>query len=657
VTAALDAASPLLPAGPPAPGLGVVIERELLRAGRRWQTWVWRAAAAAVLLVLVGTFWQDRVVDAGSFGQSNLAWVGQQLFEAFSLGLFLLISVLTPVMVGQAVIEERNAGTLTLLALTRLTPRQVLMGKLLSRLVLLEAVIVAGLPAMAVSLSLGGVGPGMLLSTFVQCNVAILGLGAVSVFVSLYARTPLLPAVAAWAWAFVAWVVATLPVMLGGGDDDYAVATSPLAALIEGDGTWMCVGPLLLVLPVALATLTLSARAFGLALAEEDGSAEQLHSGFWDLDRMLSNAALGLVVTILGVLPLGIVLALVHESRALPEDVGALAAWVWTLSALVFGTVLYLFLVRGAVRWVATKRVSRKASRAALIEIARDEPRTTRARSLSGRQPTRARALIHRPVWGNPVAWREVRTAAYGGLIPWLGRAWIAALLLLAMFLAWSGIGSDPQGALAVSLMLIGAGWVLTVIAACASVAAELQRNTLSLLLSTGMAPARIVRGKLAGVLAVGGPPLAAGLVFAIVGVASFDPGLRWSWTSVTPAEGNELAWRWVSLAACALAAQAFLATSTLWVGLKAGTPSRAWLAGLGHALAWAIVPAVLRVVFDGWPAVEAVLALLNPVFDRRFDYDIGPTAASFGSAVLWFGVAVAVLLRLPRALRRRAAL
>ena len=94
----------------------------------------------------------------------------------------LAVVVLTPAVVGSAVTEERDRGTLDLLRTTALADREIVVGKLLARLAVVAGVVAAGLPVLVLTLLFGGVDPRLLLAAYAITAGTAFGLGAASLY-------------------------------------------------------------------------------------------------------------------------------------------------------------------------------------------------------------------------------------------------------------------------------------------------------------------------------------------------------------------------------------------------------------------------------------------------------------------------------------------
>ena len=112
----------------------------------------------------------------------------------------------------------------------------------------------------------------------------------------------------------------------------------------------------------------------------------------------------------------------------------------------------------------------------------------------------------HRRIWNNPVIWREMRTRAYGHKVALIKLCYVA----LAMFVAYSVIGSPPRGELVLGMIspagfaFVGLG-VLSLLLinaqAVTSLTSERDMKTLELLLVTDISAREFIYGKIGGAL------------------------------------------------------------------------------------------------------------------------------------------------------------
>src|SRR5690242_20237885 len=134
-----------------------IFRREMVAAARQGKLPSERAYFAGLLLVVV----------AGSFG-AWLYWSGGELdsqtmarvaTEALRWGLLLHFSVFTTIAVrgARAIAQERDRRTLDFLLVTRMTPAEIVLGKLASCLLITFAMMAAGFPVMFLTHIVGGV--------------------------------------------------------------------------------------------------------------------------------------------------------------------------------------------------------------------------------------------------------------------------------------------------------------------------------------------------------------------------------------------------------------------------------------------------------------------------------------------------------------------
>jgi ABC-type Na+ efflux pump permease subunit len=147
------------------------------------------------------------------------------------------------------------------------------------------------------------------------------------------------------------------------------------------------------------------------------------------------------------------------------------------------------------------------------------------------RQQAHAAPGKARAVWANPIAWREIRTRAYGRR-PLLVKAAYAVVLGLICWFSFSGLetgqGRIPFASayglvpvLVLSLLLVAAQ-------AVTSITSERDARTLDLLLVTDLTPREFIFGKLAGILYNTKefllPPLVIAAVYAGMGLLATPP-------------------------------------------------------------------------------------------------------------------------------------
>ena len=147
------------------------------------------------------------------------------------------------------------------------------------------------------------------------------------------------------------------------------------------------------------------------------------------------------------------------------------------------------------------------------------------------RRQAHAAPGVARPVWSNPVLWREVRTLAYGRR-PLLVKFAFAIVLALIVYFAASQLhraGGRPAFAAALGIVPVAILSLLLVAAqAVTSVTSERDTGALDVLLVTDISPREFVFGKLLGVIYNTKeyllPPLLLAIGYGIAGLLTRTP-------------------------------------------------------------------------------------------------------------------------------------
>lgn len=182
---------------------GPVYTKEMLELARRPRTFVLRTLYGLIILYLMSLVWSGYEHRTGLRIMAKLA---QELFIWISNIQYLTVYVLTPFLVCGLIVEERSAGTLDLLFLTHLSDREIVVGKLASRLTVLFLVIVSGLPALCLTMLYGGVSPERLIGVTIATIVAAIVTSAFGIYYSVVCRTT----IRSVGWTFCVVVVLTL---------------------------------------------------------------------------------------------------------------------------------------------------------------------------------------------------------------------------------------------------------------------------------------------------------------------------------------------------------------------------------------------------------------------------------------------------------------
>jgi ABC-type transport system involved in multi-copper enzyme maturation permease subunit len=167
-----------------------LLTREMLQQAQRRSTYIIRVSAAvgltAVALIVLAEQWWRFGHNQNPFA---LLGGGRYLLESVVYTLFTGIYGLLPLLSCGAITDERERNSLDLLLLTKLGPWTIIFEKILSRLLLMVALVLLSLPILAFAYSLGGVDDWMLLATVWLLFLASFHVIALSVLASTICRS------------------------------------------------------------------------------------------------------------------------------------------------------------------------------------------------------------------------------------------------------------------------------------------------------------------------------------------------------------------------------------------------------------------------------------------------------------------------------------
>jgi ABC-type transport system involved in multi-copper enzyme maturation permease subunit len=166
-----------------------LLTKELVEQAMRKRTYIARSAYACLLLAIFPLLC-IRARNGNSYSyyyhyDTGLLGLGGEIFHALLVLQFCAILALMPVLTAGTLTLEKEQGTLTILLLTDMGPWELLLQKLLSRLVIAGTFVLLGLPLMALAYTYGGVqveqlliGPLVLMATSLQIGAVALAMSA-----------------------------------------------------------------------------------------------------------------------------------------------------------------------------------------------------------------------------------------------------------------------------------------------------------------------------------------------------------------------------------------------------------------------------------------------------------------------------------------------
>jgi ABC-type transport system involved in multi-copper enzyme maturation permease subunit len=430
--------------------LGPVFSREWVTAPRRLRFYIGKAAYVAALLALMSTAWLLLTGTQDIRGVGDMARFGATLFQLLAPLQMALVLFFSALLAASAVAQEKDRRTLVLLLMTRLSGRELVLGRLFSSLLQVFVLLAAAWPMFLLAGLFGGISGSQIVRVFAVTLAAALAAGSIGSTLAL-------------------WREKTFQTL-------------------------------------ALAFLTLM---FWLALAEV-----LVAVGNWGFRwQGVSTAVWGA-----GVSPWRAVLA---AARPLVGQAGSLP---------LFGSPVLLFLaVAGgitvlanavAIGWIRVWNPSRELQTAPganedLFQRSAANRETKSGPATAAKLSPHAARQRTRPVWNNPILWREIRTRAYGRKILAIRLAYLLlfALAAVGVHSVVSGggvVGGGASGATALrdSLVLhlaplVVLSLILVNALAVTSITTERDLGALDLLLVTDLAPAEFIFGKLGGIFYV----------------------------------------------------------------------------------------------------------------------------------------------------------
>ncbi|MGH7200147.1 MAG: ABC transporter permease [Planctomycetaceae bacterium] len=157
---------------------GPIFSREALTSPRRLRHFLVRAGYVAALFLLMWTAKQVTVGFQDVYGAGELARFGSLVFQIFSLIQLSLALFFALVFSAANVAQEKDRRTLTLLLMTDLRDRELVLGKLGASLLLVGVLLAASLPVFVFLQFLGGVTLGQIFRVFALCAAAAIAAGS-----------------------------------------------------------------------------------------------------------------------------------------------------------------------------------------------------------------------------------------------------------------------------------------------------------------------------------------------------------------------------------------------------------------------------------------------------------------------------------------------
>jgi len=171
---------------------GPIFDKELRVSSRRRRNYVLRVAYLAALTIFLVLIWLEQVRYSGAgsavFRVSRMSRAGQIIVMFIVWFQFGATQLLAIIMLSNAISDEIYNRTLGLLMTTPINSFQIVMGKLFSKLLQLILFLAISLPLLAIVRVLGGVPWGYVVSSLCVTLAAIIFVGSLSLFFSIFSR-------------------------------------------------------------------------------------------------------------------------------------------------------------------------------------------------------------------------------------------------------------------------------------------------------------------------------------------------------------------------------------------------------------------------------------------------------------------------------------
>jgi len=187
---------------------GPIFDKELRVSSRRRRNYVLRFAYLTLLTAFLGLFWLSAIrLGGGSLSQvSQMAEVGKGIISFVIWFQFIATQFIALIMLSNSISDEVYNRTLGLLMTTPINSFQIVIGKLLSKLLQIILILGISLPLLAIVRVFGGVPWGYVVSSLCVTLTTVIFVGSLSLFFSVFSRR---------AYVVIIIVILTLFVVFG----------------------------------------------------------------------------------------------------------------------------------------------------------------------------------------------------------------------------------------------------------------------------------------------------------------------------------------------------------------------------------------------------------------------------------------------------------
>ncbi|MBI9016651.1 MAG: ABC transporter permease subunit [Phycisphaerae bacterium] len=170
---------------------GPIFDKELRVSSRRKRNYVTRFIYIVILILFITLIWVQtvsRYYGSATYQASRMSRAGIEITTLIIWIQFCCTQLFTLVMLSTAIGDEIYNKTLGALMTTPINSFQIVMGKLLSKLLQIFLIICISLPILAVIRVFGGVQWGFIISSFFINITTVIFIGSLTIFFSIFSR-------------------------------------------------------------------------------------------------------------------------------------------------------------------------------------------------------------------------------------------------------------------------------------------------------------------------------------------------------------------------------------------------------------------------------------------------------------------------------------
>jgi ABC-2 type transport system permease protein len=188
---------------------GPIFAKEMVEMARRWRYYQNRMIFATVVLFTLFVVYQNtyyRYTMRGGWTLQTLSKMAEAFFESYLWVQFVSVFLFVPFFLTGVISGEREQKTLDLLFTTQLSNRDIIFGKLGSRVVTMLLIILSGIPIIALTMLFGGVNSKIFYHGMLGTLVALLYVSSTAIYFSTITKTTLGALVRTY-WWMLSWVL------------------------------------------------------------------------------------------------------------------------------------------------------------------------------------------------------------------------------------------------------------------------------------------------------------------------------------------------------------------------------------------------------------------------------------------------------------------